>query len=45
MRRTCIRERECVDALGSEVVAMWSVSEYPDVENNGVVKSMQKHCA
>jgi hypothetical protein len=26
-------------------VAMWSGSEYPDVENNGVGESMQNHCA
>jgi hypothetical protein len=26
-------------------VAMWSGSEYPDVENNGADKSMQKYCA
>jgi hypothetical protein len=26
-------------------VAMWSGSEYPDAENNGTVKSMQKDCA
>jgi hypothetical protein len=26
------------------VVAMWSGSKNPNVENDGVVKSMQKHC-
>jgi hypothetical protein len=26
------------------VVAMWSGSVYPDVKNNGMGESMQKHC-
>jgi hypothetical protein len=26
-------------------VAMWSGSEYPNAENNGTMKSMQKDCA
>ena len=26
-------------------MAMCSGNEYPDVKNNGTVKSMQKHCA
>jgi hypothetical protein len=28
-------QRECVDARGSEAVAMWHGSVYLDVENNG----------
>jgi hypothetical protein len=40
-----MQNKECVDALGSEAVTMWSGSEDIDVEKNGGEKSMQNHCA